>query len=85
MAESESDPTPLNVTPASDPVMNKEYLEYLLGQRTFESAPVLDPQGKPLKALPACPLARSMAVYERTTESAIILSYFLWNPNGTSI
>ena len=81
MAESESTENFIDTPSYSDPAMNEEYLEFLLGKRTFESAPILDPQGNPLKALPACPLARSMAVYERTTQSAIILSYFLWNPS----
>lgn len=79
MANSDSTNNPQPLT--DKPFDNEEYLDFLLGKRTLEEAPVLDHLGRPLKALPACPLARSMAIYERTTLASITISYYLWNPS----
>ena len=65
-----------NVDPTkSQEQIKEEYRLFLQGKMPVEEPVMLDEHGKPLKALPCCPLARSLTVYERSAKAIIKLAY----------
>lgn len=55
--------------------LKQEYLLFLQGKMPIEEPFILDEEGKPLKPLPCCPLARSLTTYERASKALSKLAY----------
>lgn len=55
--------------------IKQEYMLFLEGKQAPKESPALGEDGKPLKPLPCCPLARSLTTYERAGKAICKLAY----------
>ena len=55
--------------------IKQEYWLFLQGKQPLKESPILDEEGRPLKPLPCCPIARSLTTYERAAKAICKLAY----------